>query len=390
MRPVPAPTAFICGTYINEYGILRSLQRLRWPGRIVAVKEPYEGRVLADLCTRWMEVLEVKLKVPEDLIPLLEGQLQEGQEGVVFFCDERFLGAFARYAKAATRPRLRHFGPTEASLRTIVNRPALYAHIDRLGKGSVPRTLPSDTRAPLVALGSPMIVRPNQTWVGLRKNPRAALVSNAAELAAVERRYERAGMTRAEWCYQEVLSLLAEDNVSVCGWHAPGEQHYLVTRKVLSFPALMGNGDVCEILPPNPTLTETTAAVLDSLAYEGPFETEFVRDPRTGTFRIIEINPRFWMQNELVNLATGDLLVRRYTGLDGGAGAETPVPVWYWVNRVVAFSRLLRLDLRIIRYLFSGRSVAIPSVWLTIRYIPFYVRRRLAASRLGPALGVRP
>lgn len=372
------PTAFICGTYLNEYGILQSLRRLGWPGEVVAVKEAREGKTLADLCAPAMGVLTVTLDEPEDLLCGLAGQLAGGREGVVFFCDERFLEAAAKARQEGQYPTLRFCVPSPASLRVILDRLALYAHIEERGLAAVPKTLPSDAGDPFGQLGSPLILRPRETWVGLRKNPRPAIVGSPEELAEAERRYAEAGMDRSSWCYQEMLSIEAPDNLSVCGWHGRGGRCYLLTHKVLSFPHRMGNGDVVEVLPPDSALEASAGAILDSLAYEGPFEMEFVRDPKTGAFKVIEINPRFWMQNELVSRVLGDELVRIYAGLPAREGrAVSGAQPKYWVNRVVALFRILRFDGSGLRYLFSRESVAVPSVGMTLRYIPVYLGRFL-------------
>jgi hypothetical protein len=376
----PPPVAFICGTYLNEYGILQSLRRLGWPGEVVAVKDFREGKTLADLCAPAVGVLGVELREPDDLLRILADRLAEGQEGLVFFCDERFLEASAKARAEGRYPGLGFCVPSPESLRVILDRLALYAHIEARGLAPVPKTLPSDTPEPLTELGCPLILRPRETWVGLRKNPRPAIVGSPEELREAERRYAEAGMERSAWCYQEMLSIEAPDNLSVCGWHGRGERRYLLTHKVLSFPRLMGNGDVVEVLPPDPTLERSAGDILDGLAYEGPFEMEFVRDPGSGTFKVIEINPRFWMQNELVSRGLGDELVRLYAGLPerGGDGPPTQPPR-YWVNRIVALFRILRLDPSGLRYLFSRESVALPSVGLTLRYIPVYLARFLRA-----------
>lgn len=377
---------YICGTYMNELGILSSLRRVGWQGPVYAVKDVREGRVLADLGGSGLAVLEWSLREPEDVVRLLEEHLGERKRGIVFFSDERFLGAFSKEDGKSLTPRLESYGPSTTALPLILDRLLFYEHIERLGLGECPRTVVGTLTNPFSTVGRPLILRPRRTWRGLAKNPRAVVVRDEKELEKQESAFRAAGLRPEDWAYQEVLSLAALDNVSVCGWHGEGRTDYVVTRKVLQHPPQMGNGDVCEICERDGAAEQTTRRILSSLDYEGPFEMEFVRDQETGALKVIELNPRFWMQNELANRALGDSLVRRYLGLPVG-------DVWshgeghprYWVNTVYALSRILRGDLRIIRYLCSSESVRVPPFSLTLAYLPIYLRRRLGTRKgAGP------
>ena len=65
----------------------------------------------------------------------------------------------------------------------------------------------------------------------------------------------------------------------------------------------------------------------------------------TGGLKIIELNPRLWMQHALVGRVTGNALVRRYLGLEDEPDAADS-SCRYWLNSIYTLSRLLRLDLR--------------------------------------------
>lgn len=383
---------YICGTYMNELGILSSLRRSGWTGPVYAVKDVREGRVLADLGGSGLEVLEWGLREPEDVVELLEEHLGERKRGIVFFSDERFLGAFSKEGGKSRTPRLESYGPSTTALALILDRLLFYEHIGRLDLGEFPRTFAGTLKNPFATVGKPLILRPRRTWRGLTKNPRAVVVRDEKDLERRESEFRAAGLGPEEWAYQEVLSLAALDNVSVCGWHGEGHADYIVTRKVLQHPPEMGNGDVCEICGRDEAAEQTTRRILSSLDYEGPFEMEFVRDQETGALKVIELNPRFWMQNELANRALGDRLVRRYLGLPVGDdwrhGERHPR---YWVNTVYALSRILRGDLRIIRYLFSSESVRVPPIGLTLAYLPIYLGRRFGTRKgAGPVRAAPP
>lgn len=155
----------------------------------------------------------------------------------------------------------------------------------------------------------------------------------------------------------------------MCGWHDAKSPRFVATRKVLQFPARQGNGDVCELIELPAALADTTRQLLDDLRYTGPFELEFVRDTRTGRYRLIELNPRFWMQHPLAGANLGQVLVRRYLGLPEETTPHGSSPR-YWINTIVALNCLLRADFRGWRYLRDPQAVRIPPLAVTLRWLP--------------------
>ena len=368
---------YVCGTYINELGILSSLRRAGWSGPVFAVKDATEGTVLADVAGADWTVLPLPMTMPEGLLSEIERHGRGRGPCHVIFSDERFLEAFAARREEGGEFALNGHGPNRRAAETILDRVLFYEHVVAHSPCEVPRTLAGDSADPFGVLGNAVILRPRRTWQGLTKNPRAAVARSRDALARLEEEYRVAGLCPSGWAYQEVLSLAAADNVSVCGWHGE-RQHYLLTRKLKQHPDEMGNGDVCEICPADPAVFDVTERILSSLAYRGPFEMEFVRDPVTSRLKVIELNPRFWMQNELANRALGDCLVREYLGSPGDAPlAAGPAPR-YWVNTIFAASRLLRGEWGILRILLSRDTIRVPTPWAVLRYFPVFVRRRLA------------
>jgi D-aspartate ligase len=65
-------------------------------------------------------------------------------------------------------------------------------------------------------------------------------------------------------------------------------------RKVRGYPADIGDNIVGESHSVPNSLIENTERIVRELAFEGIAEFEYKRDPNTGSFRLIEINPRPW------------------------------------------------------------------------------------------------
>ena len=292
---------------------------------------------------------------------------------MIFFADERFHEAFRDEIRSPRLANARFLLGAADHVETILDRCAFYEFIERHGLGEVPRTIPGSAD-PWAAFPEKFFFRFKRSWDGLRKLPRVQLISSRNRFETTVAELKREGYCKEQWCYQEVLSISPRHNVSICGWHDRNCRRHVATRKVLQHPAKNGNGDVCEVIDPPPGLLETTASLLEAFDYCGPFELEFVLDTRTDSYKIIELNPRFWMQHGLVGAWTGEELVRRYLG-----SAQSPCrpshPPRYWINTIYAISRLLRGDVRVLCYLAAG-ATCVP-LWSTaVRWLP----------RFGPQL----
>jgi D-aspartate ligase len=69
-------------------------------------------------------------------------------------------------------------------------------------------------------------------------------------------------------------------------------------QRIREWPLGFGNG--CLIQRVNiPELEELITPLMKKIKYYGIVDVEFKKDPRDGQFKIIEINPRVWMQNNL-------------------------------------------------------------------------------------------
>lgn len=66
-----------------------------------------------------------------------------------------------------------------------------------------------------------------------------------------------------------------------------------------------------------PELEDMGRRLLDTMGYEGISEVEFMRDPRDGTYKLIEINARFWAWHSLAIAAGVDLPYVMYQDMLG-------------------------------------------------------------------------
>lgn len=94
------------------------------------------------------------------------------------------------------------------------------------------------------------------------------------------------------------------------------------TRKVRQVPEMIGTGIVVQSAE-NSELSERSEKLLKHIAYYGISEIEYKRDPRTGEYYLIEINPRFWDQHRLSTCIGLNLPLVVYNDLTGLDSKET-------------------------------------------------------------------
>ena len=381
--------AVICGNYINASSIVESLDALGWEGRIACLKERAAGPVLAELFGDRVEIWETDFNTPSDLITYLRDQVPSDHRKIVFFTDERFHEAFRCETASPQLTNTRFFVGSASHISTILDRHAFYRFIEERRLAHVPRTVSGDVD-PWSTFPHRFLLRMKRSWDGMKKLRRVLVISTQRQMRQVVESLKQEGLGEQDWCYQELLSISPRHNVSICGWHGPESPIHLATRKVLQHPRNTGNGDVCELIEPPPGLIETADRLLSALEYTGPFELEFALDRDTLTYKVIELNPRFWLQHGLVGAVTGQELVRRYLGFARSAPISSEAK--YWMNTFYTAFRLMRCDMRVLPYL-TRRSVQVPSWPIAVRWLPRYAsrvarrlldghcRRRLPSSR---------
>ena len=69
-------------------------------------------------------------------------------------------------------------------------------------------------------------------------------------------------------------------------------------RRIREWPLGYGNGCLIENIV-TPELEHMINPLMKKINYHGIIDAEFKKDPRDNSFKLIEINPRIWMQNSL-------------------------------------------------------------------------------------------
>lgn len=122
---------------------------------------------------------------------------------------------------------------------------------------------------------------------------RMTIISDASEFTQFSTKYEK---YLDYFLFQEYIPGMADQMYTV-GIYANKEHKVLglfTGRKVRGFPPDIGDCIVGQNEQMPPEITECVKQMVKDLKYTGIAEFEFKKNPATGEFRLIEINPRSW------------------------------------------------------------------------------------------------
>lgn len=368
----------IGGVGVNAFTIARTLRRVGWRGDVLFLRFNYSSADFVPAVLGEGQVIQVTQQAPEHLIEYL-GEMARGRRGrlFLFLTDERLLPAVDAYS-CSGRKEIRCYYGASRFLPYILDRLSFAQFISERNLAPVPRTI-DGLSDPFSVFGDDFVVRPRRSWRGLHARESVQLVSGREDFESKVSYFRSKGIERAELSYQEKLSVRDIDNISVCGWFDSEDPLLHCTRKVRQHPPSIGDGDVVETIPFPEGVREAAVGVLRSLEYEGPFELEFVKDTHADEYKIIELNPRFWLQHGLVEALSSYQLVQRYIG--NRAVHKSGIKMKrYWFNTLHVFQRIARLDLYVLKLALSGRVVWAYGFREAIMFLLALTRRRFGVG----------
>jgi predicted ATP-grasp superfamily ATP-dependent carboligase len=177
---------------------------------------------------------------------------------------------------------------------------------------------PRTADEPTDALGFPVLVKPSDPTAFRHRFGVKAFRCAAAE--EVERRFENARGFRPflqEWIPG------GDDALWTVGSYltADGEELGLFTgRKLQQTPREIGTARVAEARWA-PALADAALKLLRALRFHGISQVEFKRDPRDGSYKLIEVNPRLWEWHGLAAACGVDFARLAYADAVGERGA---------------------------------------------------------------------
>ena len=362
----------IIGTYVNACSITEGLKKIGYPHGIIMIDPMVDrAKCMAEVLYPSIPVIKKKVKAPDGIVSLINNQIPDQTRKIILMTSEEFIEPVRKAIQSGELKNTTAHTGSGIDNELIFDRFQFYQFIEKLGIHNIPKTVSSD-EDPVSIFGNDYIIRVNKSWDGNKKLPRLRIVHSPEERQATEQAFLNDGLTPDMWSYQELLSTVDMHNISVCGWYDDEFQQYAVTRKIIQHPPKVGNGDVIEIYHEAPEmLIKQTETILRALQYCGAFEMEYVLDENSNEYKLIELNPRFWMQHGLIENVTDYALIRRAIGQRHMA--EIPadrLPYKYWLNGSQTVFRLAKGQFELIRYLLNG--ICVPSIWRAVKWGLYY------------------
>jgi predicted ATP-grasp superfamily ATP-dependent carboligase len=345
------PPAFVFGLTINGLSILRSLGR-RGIVTYGFDSDPSKIGYFSRFC-RHRVLLEDPLRDPDAASSkILRTAASTGERPVLILASDDYLGLFsARYAELAA-PFLHSLPPPDV-IDTILDKRKLAAVAEALDLPR-PRTVPlrsaEEAEALAPSFGFPVLLKPAIGYLTRRKEGferrKLIVVPDAESLKAVF----RAGTVEpSEMMLQEVIPGPDSALTIFRTYYArSGRPLVFYTKgKLRQYPIHYGYGCANESRW-EPEVARLGLRLLDHLGYRGLGGVEFKRDDRDGRFKLIEINGRTAMTDELPIASGVDFPWIAYQDLTGGPVEEVhhfEVGVkWFRVRHDVAAFRQYRKE----------------------------------------------
>lgn len=187
----------------------------------------------------------------------------------------------------------------------------------------------------------PCLLKARHSWQGNVKLPRGWICHSERDIQQHLEKMVHWGLSRQDFFFQEWLGDQDCHNISVCGFHDSrnhARNTTAIVQRLLSNQQGLSCAAVVETVPDQWGLHAKTLAILDALAFTGPYELEFL--VTQNRVKVLELNPRFWMQHAIF-LVRGNGLLKRYFELDSKADHQDPTldPI-VWVDGLY-FTRAL-------------------------------------------------
>ena len=315
--PPGKPPAVVLGASVNGLSFARSLGR-RGVRTLLLETEPFlgihtrHGRVLllpdpATHAHQWLELLEH-----------LGAALRE--PGVLFVTSDVHAVFAAEHADALKRF-FRFVLPSAGTVERIVNKRVQYELAQSAGV-RIPLTFfpgsVEEARACADALQYPCILKPYRSHVGRAKV--------AGKVVVVESRdhlldcFARLHAPGSEFMIQEMVPGGDDALYGYLGFWAENREVAWLTKRKLRQNSVFGDGSY-QVTVDAPQVAELSRALLRTFGYQGFVGIEFKHDPRDGTYRLMEINPRTVSANELAIRAGIDFPWIGYRHLVQATGA---------------------------------------------------------------------
>jgi hypothetical protein len=229
----------------------------------------------------------------------------------------------------------------------------------------------------------PCLLKSRRSWQGDVKLPRGWICHTRHEAEQYLRELEKFEDWANVFFFQEWLGEQKSRVISVCGFHDaknPSRNLTAIVERIASHTAGLSCSAAVHTISDDWNLQEKNAAILDNLAFTGPYEMEYLVIGERVV--VLELNPRFWMQHAIF-LIRGNGLIKRYLGLETEGDKQiNKVDDVVWIDSIhllVSMTRLNFAPLFLVfkKYFERGRQILL---WPSIPMATFVIARMVYAK----------
>jgi predicted ATP-grasp superfamily ATP-dependent carboligase len=392
------PGAVVIGGYANAVGLVRGLGRRGIPVAVVRTMEQDIAH-RSRFATEHTDRIDLD-RAPDALLELLEHRARRWVGWVVLPTNDYALTLLARHHERLAKSYRLTSPPWEVTRRVLDKE--LLGRIAREIGVPTPRSFGPATRESLAQeLAFPLLVKPAVGHTFAARFGRKLLVArDPAELRDAVARVEDAAQRceLLEWvpgrddqffAYQVYLDRRGEPRGG------------FARRKLRQAPPFFGVARAAEPVHA-PELREPSIELLRRIEWRGVASVDYKRDPRDGSFRLLEINGRSILPNQLARRAGFDYALAAFHECTQGEPSGLEPNGWrgVWIHLhadllyTAAFARRERLDWRTFLRSYAGPKTF--AVWAaddpapfalewahTVRKIPRMLVDRTARRALG-------
>ena len=217
----------------------------------------------------------------------------------------------------------------------------------------------------------PAYLKFRSSWVNGKRLAKGYVVNSFREYQVVIARITATGVDASDLFLQKLMTESISSNLSVSGFYdteKPETSISIVTSKLMSARGnQFGTGSLISTINDPQNLRDRTYSILNNLNYHGPFELEFYYDSDDGIYKVLELNPRFWMQHGLFEKFLQNALLKKYFGLEFGnyiTDKESINLKAIWVDGSDLYEKLLSVEFiktitKLLSYSAKGYSIYI-------------------------------
>jgi predicted ATP-grasp superfamily ATP-dependent carboligase len=224
----------------------------------------------------------------------------ENRNKVFFFTDEGWIEFYLRNRIILESMGYTALLPSIDVIENVVNKAALLQVAKKEGI-EIPNSYFIEDEDDIKHLPYPIYLKIHKSWRMFEQFPKGRIITNAHDaLRYVHYLVDDLGLSFNDFLFQELLSTNPEDNISLSGIFMDNSDIYAISRKLLQTSSKLGaaieivfNDEVKE------KLYKSCKKLFKKVGYYGIAECEFIHDKTTGDFKLIEVNPRFWLQHSV-------------------------------------------------------------------------------------------